>query len=103
MKGKFLTWEEFKEQDPKQTAVEVTYTSKTYKPLQVPFTRIYLGEFQSREEAWEWCKSQNVRRKTYDSKDHHPIQMEVKLLRLSKLIKEYSETHPKRVSGIQLA
>ena len=102
MKGRFLTWEEFKERDPKQTAVEVTYTSKTYKPLQVPFTRIYLGEFQSREEAWEWCKRVNTKRKIIYEKGE-PVEIGVRLIRLAKLIREYTETHPKRVSGIQLA
>jgi len=102
MKGKFLTWEEFKEQDPKQTAVEVTYTSKTYKPLQVPFTRIYLGEFQSREEAWEWCKRVNAKRKIIYEKGE-PVEIGVRLIRLAKLVREYTESKPKRISGIQLA
>lgn len=102
MKGNFLTWEKFQEQDPKQTAVLVTYTSGTHPQLKSPFTRVLLGGFQSREEAWEWCKKENIRRKTYD-KDQHAIQMEVKLLRLSKLVKEYAETHPERVSAMKLA
>lgn len=103
MKGNFLTWEKFQKQDPKQTAVVVTYSSYSHPKLKNPFTRVFLGEFESREEAWEWCKRENIRRKTYDSKDHHPIQMEVKLLRLSKLIKEYATTRPKRVSGIRIS
>lgn len=102
MKGNFLTWEKFQKQDPKQTAVVVTYSSYSHPKLKNPFTRVFLGEFESREEAWEWCKRENIRRKIYDSKDHYPVQMEVKLLRLSKLIKEYSVTRPKRISGIAL-
>ena len=102
MKGSFLTWEKFQEQDPKQTAVLVTYSSSTHPKLKSPFTRVVLGGFSGREEAWEWCKRENIRRKTYD-KDQHAIQMEVKLLRLSKLVREYSETHPKRVSAMKLA
>lgn len=101
MKGVYLTWDRFQELNPSQTAVVLTYSSPSYKPLKVPFTRVLLGGFPSREEAWDWCKRNDVRRKvTY--RDNNPVTMEVKLLRLSKLIREYAETHPKRVSAIKL-
>lgn len=101
MKGSFLTWDQFQEQDPKQTAVEVTYSSQTFEKLKKPFTRIYLGGFLSREEAWEWCKKVNARRKVIYEKGE-PVEIGVRLIRLSKLIKEYSQTKPERVSGMQL-
>jgi hypothetical protein len=99
MKGKFLTWETFKELDPTQTAVILTYSSPSIKRFKVPFTRVLVGQFGSRQEAWEWCKANNVRR-TVLYEENQPIEIGCKLLRLSKLIKEYAQTHPKRVSAI---
>lgn len=102
MKGKFLTWETFKELDPTQTAIILTYTSLGVKRFQVPYTRVLVGGFGSRQEAWEWCQANNVRRKVL-YEDNKPVTIECKLLRLSKLIREYAVTRPKRVAAIRVA
>lgn len=101
MKGKFFTWDEFKELLPSQTAIILTYSSPSYKGLPSPWTRVLVGDFPSREEAWSWCKQEGIRRMVY-YKESEPIQVEVKLLKLGKLIREYSESHPKRVSALKV-
>lgn len=101
MKGTYLTWEKFKELDPTQTAVILTYTSPAIERFRDPFTRVLVGGFGSRQEAWEWCQANNVRRKVL-YEDNKPVVIECKLLRLSKLIREYAATHPKRVAAIRV-
>ena len=99
MKGKFLTWEMFKEQDPTQTAIILTYSSPGIQRFKTPFTRVLIGQFGSRQEAWEWCQANNIRRKVL-YEENQPVVIECKLLRLSKLIREYAQTQPKRVAAI---
>lgn len=103
MKGSFLTWEMFQKQDPKQTAITITYSSPSLEDFKVPQVRVLLGGFQSREEAWTYCKNNNIRGREVTYRNGEPLVAEVKLLRLSKLLREYEETHPKRTSAIQLA
>lgn len=94
MKAKVLTWEKLQEQDPKQTSVLVTYTSPTHPSLKDnPLIRLIVGDFPSREAAWEWCKKENIKRRVVYI-DNEAVQIEVKLLRLSKVIREFEEKQP---------
>ena len=92
MKGTVLNWEQLQQQDPKQTAVIVTYVKEDN-----PFwrrKRILIKGWASREEAWNWCQANDIRRW---SKDSGAIIESFKLLRLSKVIRELAETKPKGV------
>lgn len=102
MKGKHITWDQFKKEDPKQTVVEVVYSSPSLEKLKVPFTRVFLGGFSSREEAWEWCKRENIKRMVIYEKGE-PVSIQPRLIRLGKLIRSYSEEHPARVAAIKVS
>lgn len=101
MKVKILTWEQLQEQDPKQTVVIATYTSPKLEELKVPLKRVILGDFSSREEAWEWCKKENVKRRVVYEKGE-AVQIDVKLLRLAKVIREFAETEPDNAYAMKL-
>lgn len=80
MRNKALTWEELQAQDPKQTVAVVRGT---------PRTRVVLGEWYSREEAWTVVKGWTVRKDT-------------QLLRLGKVLKWLDQERPKDVSAISI-
>lgn len=101
MKVKILTWEQLQEQDPKQTAVIVTYTSPKLEELKVPLKRVILGDFYSREEAWNWCRKENVKRKIIYEKGE-AVQIDVALLRLAKVVREFTETKPGNAYAMKL-
>lgn len=94
MKVRAYTWEEFKKLNPKQTAVIVSYKGKG-----VDKQRIFVGNWMSREEAWNWCKANNVKWGVIYTRAQEAIQKEVKLLRLSKVIADLAVRQPKNVSA----
>lgn len=102
---RYLTWEQFQSQDSKQTVVIETESStkSIYRNGLKYFTRVYLGNFQSREEAWNWCKQMDFRNKVTINKDQLAITHTVRLLRLSKVVREYEQTRPKNTSAILIA
>lgn len=95
MKGTALTWEQLKQQDPKQTAAIVTYQKGNFKRV-----RVLLKKWMSRDEAWYWCQDNNIRR--YQEEMGAMITA-FRLLRLSKVVKELDATRPKDVSAIFVA
>ena len=90
---KYYTWEELQRENPKQTVVIVTYKGEKV----APWTRVVLGKWYSREDAWGWCQREGLRR--YQEERGLMIDT-IRLLRLSKVIKEFAETKPKRTSAL---
>lgn len=97
MRGKFISWEKLQEQDPKQTAIVVSYTCPSGKLKNS--LKVIIGGYQSREEAWEKCKKENIKtRVVYE--EGEAVQISVKLLRLSKVIRQLADEQPDNAYAI---
>ena len=103
MKGTLLDWASLQKQDPKQTAAIVDYDVKRKDGSRNLRTRVLIKGWMSREEAWLWCKENDIKRKTIYSKEGKTVEMQVKLLRLSKVIKDLAARKPKGTSAILVA
>lgn len=90
---KHYTFEELKRENPKQTTVIVSYRG----PKGEPWTRVILGKWYTREDAWNWCQKNDIRR--YQEERGLAIDS-IRLLRLSKVIKDFAERKPKRTSAV---
>ena len=88
---KHLTREQTQSLDLTQTAIIVTGTR-----VDVPgtvTTRIIVGEFPDRDTAYYFCKDNNIRRMVREGKvPGSTVQVEVKLLRLKKALKDLTGT-----------
>lgn len=98
MKGKSLNWEQVQGADQKQTAVIVNYKSD-----KINFTRLLLGNFRDRQTAWEWVVNNNLKPGVRYGADQSATQIGVRLLRLAKVVREYTETRPKNVAAYRVA
>lgn len=97
MKGKNINWEQVQAADQKQTAVIVNYKSS-----KLNFTRLLLGGFGDRQAAWSWVVNNNLKPGIRYEGDE-ALQIGVRLLRLAKVVREYSETKPKNVAAYRVA
>lgn len=96
LKGKLIGWKEFQEQEKNQTIVQVTYKFQDRED----FTRILIGNFKDRREAWLWCKQENISKsKVGTGKGQESIQTEIKLYDFKKVLKRLEQEHPKEVSA----
>lgn len=91
MKAKTITRQQIEAENPSQTAIIIT--GKRFDiPDQPTKVRICIKDFQSREEAWLYCKANNIRRMIRNGKEKgSEVQVEVKLLKLKKALREYPE------------
>lgn len=81
---------QIKAEDQNQTAVVISGT-RVDLHNQEPQYRVVFGNWQSREEAWAFCKNNNVRRMVRDGKEKGSTYLiEVKLLKLKKVVRDYS-------------
>lgn len=98
MKVKFLSWTDFQKENQKQTAVVINYDSDTVHKV-----RVLLNDFLDRDTAWAFCKQNCLRNTLMDSKKYgETFKISIKLYRLSKLTKLYSETKPQGVSAMRI-
>lgn len=89
---KHLNREQTQSLDLTQTAIIVTGT-RVDIPNQAPVTRIIVGEFPDRDTAYYFCKDNNIRRMVREGKvPGSTVQVEVKLLRLKKALKDLTGT-----------
>lgn len=98
MKGKSINWEQVQAADQRQTAVIVSYKSD-----KVNFTRLLLGNFSDRQAAWNWVVKNNLKPGVRYEGDQSATQIGVRLLRLAKVVREYTETRPKNVAAYRVA
>ena len=92
---KVFTWDELQKQDGKQTVVIVNYRCDVLRKVR---TRILIGHWYSREEAWNWCQDANIRRYAEGPTDGWHVES-FRLLRLSKTVRELDETKPRDTSA----
>lgn len=82
-----LTRSQIEKEDLTQTAIIVTGT-RVDKPGTV-IVRILVGEFPDRDTAYYYCRDNNIRRMVREGKVKDSLwQVEVKLLRLKKALKD---------------
>lgn len=96
MKGTYITWDVLQKQNPRQTVVIVSY-----KGERLNHTRIFFRNWMSREEAWQWCQVNDIKRRITYLKDQSTVETNVRLLRMGKILKELEETRPKGVTAIR--
>ncbi len=94
MKGRTLTWDQLQQLNQKQTVAIVSYKSKN-----LDFTRIFAGGFADRQTAWNWVIQNNLKPGVRYNGDQSATRIGVRLLRLSKVIRELSETKPKNIAA----
>lgn len=94
MKGRTLTWDQLQQQDQKQTVAIVNYKSD-----KVNFTRVFVGGFGDRQAAWSWVVQNNLKPGVRYGDDQSATQVGVRLLRLSKVVRELAETKPKNIAA----
>ena len=88
MKAKHLTREQIQQEDLTQTAIIVTGT-RVDIPNGNTITRIIVGGFPDRDTAYYFCRDNNIRRMVRAGKIKGSLwQVEVKLLRLKKALKD---------------
>lgn len=94
---KTLTWEQLQKENPKQTSIVVDCTWHG-EDKRISRTRVVVGGWMSREEAWKACVEENLRGVRNLSGDVI-FEMKPRLLRLSKVLKDFSERKPKNASA----
>ena len=88
IKAKHLTREQIQQEDLTQTAIIVTGT-RVDIPNGNTTTRIIVGGFPDRDTAYYFCRDNNIRRMVREGRvPGSTIQVEVKLLRLKKALKD---------------
>lgn len=98
MKGKNINWEQVQAADQKQTAVIVNYNNG-----KSTFTRLLLGRFADRQTAWNWVLQNDLKPGVRYGEEQQAVQIGVRLLKLSKVVREYTETKPKNVAAYIVA
>lgn len=92
IKVKHLTREQIQQEDLTQTAIIVTGT-RVDTPNGDTTTRIIVGGFPDRDTAYYFCRDNNIRRMVREGKIKNSLwQVEVKLLRLKKALKDLTGT-----------
>ena len=93
---KLLTWEQLQKANPKQTAIIVKCTWHGKETL--TRTRVVVGGWMSREEAWKACCDRGWRGVSY-LPNQVMFEQVPRLLRLNKVIKEWTDNPPRDASA----
>lgn len=99
---KHLTWQELQREEPKQTAAIVDYTWKASGKEPRHQTKIFLGNWMSREDAWNSIVNRGITRGVSIRSNQEILERNIRLLRLNKVIRELEEKKPKNTFAIKL-
>lgn len=99
---KHLTWQELQKEEPKQTAAIVDFTWKAPGKEPRHQTKIFLANWMSREDAWNGITSKGVTRGISIKSNQEILERNIRLLRLSKIVKDLEERKPKNTFAIKL-
>lgn len=92
-RDQYISWEKLQTLNLKQTVAICTYS--------IGKTRVLVGNFMSRDEAWYWCCDHDFNNRSF-MVDGELVSIRTRLLRLDKLVREYSQTKPKNVWAIRV-
>lgn len=98
---KVLTWEQLQKENPKQTAAVIACTWHTPEGVKKR-TRVFLGHWMSREEAWKVIYDKGYTSRVNYLPGNVTLERQVRLLRLSKVIADLDQRRPKDTSAILL-
>lgn len=96
---KTLTWEQLQKENPKQTAAVIACTWHGPEGERKR-TRILLGHWMSREEAWKTIYDKGWTSRVSYLPNQTTLERNVRLLRLNKVVADLTERKPKDTSAI---